>query len=255
MNEQHEKFGVLLTKLVEGAANEADRGEIEAHLGSCTECQTALDSQRRSKNAMVLETKAFAEGFDAGRLEANLSHELRSGLLQIRWLLALGTLSSLLTIGTFIWPPRSQPEAWSALFPLTVGFFGALYWALRRQAQFRGVARAAEGGRSGYQDLELARVRIMVRDFRMAGRLGLFAPIIPALVGLSGFLNEVRLRQAFPHAEVRVHIFGALVNTGVLSVVLLAASLYFLWKARQLEKSTKTSGDDGTPDSLTKEHP
>ncbi len=147
MSEQHEKFEVLLTKLVEGAASETERAEIESHLASCPECQTALESERRAKNALLLETKAFAEGFDAGRLEANLSHELRSGSVQIRWLLALGALSSFMTIGMFVWPPRSQPQVWSALLPLTVAFFAALYWAMRRQARFRAVARAAEGSK------------------------------------------------------------------------------------------------------------
>jgi hypothetical protein len=155
--------------------------------------------------------------------------------------MALGVGSGLLTIWTFVWPPSSQPQAWSALLPLTAGFIAALIWVLRRQARVKAIARAAEGSRGGYRDLERARIQVTVRDFRMAGRFGLLAPVIPALIGLSGLIQGIRLRHAFPNAEVKVHLFEALVTSGVLSIVLVAASLYFLWNARRLEKAMKES--------------
>jgi len=237
MSEEHDRLESLVTRYVEGAVTIAERLEIESHLASCAECRDSLESEARTKKTMSVETKMFTEGYDAGRLEANLSHELRSGERQTRWLIALGVLSGLLTIWAFAWPPTSQPQAWSALFPLTGGFLGAILWNLRTTARIIAIAQAAQGAQRGYRELDKARVQATVRDFRVAGRFGLASALaLPGLVGLVGLISRHRLTQSFPEAEIHVNSSG-LLSSVVLSAGLLAGSLYCYWRARRLEKT------------------
>jgi len=243
MSEQHERFEALVTKLVEGAVNESERAEIQAHLASCPECRSSWESEKRAKEAMIQETKAFAEGYDAGRLEANLAHELRSGANWARGLLALGACFGLLTVVLFARPIASQPEAWTATFPMAVASLATLAWVRRRQARFVAIARAAEGARGGYRELEAAGIRINVREFRWCGRWGLaVAFAVPTMVCLWGLLTRIQLRHAFPTAEIQVHLLRSLVSPVILASLLIAISLYCLGKARQLEASLEREG-------------
>jgi hypothetical protein len=238
MSEQHERFEALITKFVEGAASEAERAEVESHMASCSECRTALKTEIKAKEVMIHETKAFAEGYDAGRLEANLAYELRSGASATRWVAAVGALFGFLTIVLIVRPMASQPQAWSAALPLALACPGTLYWLRRKQARFVAIARAAEGARGGYRDLERARVEVNVRDFRIVGRFGLaVAFALPIVMGLFVLIERIRLQRAFPAAEVKVSLDGLPVSVTLIAFFLLCApvSLYCLWKARRLE--------------------
>src|SRR5204862_5463110 len=105
MSEEHDRLESLVTRYVEGAVTIAERLEIESHLASCAGCRASLESEARTKKTMSVETKMFTAGYDARGLEANLSHELRSGERQTRWLIALSVLSGLLTLWALAWPP------------------------------------------------------------------------------------------------------------------------------------------------------
>jgi hypothetical protein len=238
MNDEHERFRALVTKLVEGAADAAERAQVESHLAGCPECRADCEAERRSKEAMIRETRAFYEGYDAGRLKANLEHELRSGNHWTRGLGALGALLGLLTLVLFVMPPASQPQAWTLALPLTGGCLAALVYILRRRTRMAAIARAAEVARGGYRDLERARVEVEARDFRTCARFGLVvAFLLPILLSLFAFLQRRRLRHAFPQAEVHVNISEGLIHVAVVSVFLIATGLYFLRKARRLEAS------------------
>jgi hypothetical protein len=146
-------------------------------------------------------------------------------------------LSRLLTIWAFAWPPTSQPEAWSALFPLTGGFLGAILWNSRTRARIIAIAQAAQGAQRGYRELDKARVQVMVRDYRIAGHFGLASALaLPGLVRLAGLISRTRLAQAFPTAEIRVNSSG-LLSSVILSAGLLAGGVYCYWKASRLEKT------------------
>jgi hypothetical protein len=256
MSEQHERFEALVTKKVEGAASEEERAEIESHLASCSGCRAAYEAEKSSREAMSRETKAFTEGYDAGRLEANLASELRSGSSSTRWLSVLGALFGLLTIVLYLRPFPSQPDAGSVTLSLTLGILASLLWNRRKQGRFVAIARAAEGARGGYRDLERARVQVNVREFRMCGRFGIaVAFAVPTVLALWGLLTRIRLKRAFPAAEVNVNLLGSLVSPVILSAFLVTAGLYFLWKARRLEQTiagrikgdAPSTGQDQTP--------
>ena len=240
MNEQHEQFETLLTKYVEGAVSDAERAQMESHLASCAGCRTAYETDKKTRDALLRETKAFAEGYDYGRLEADLARELRSGVSAIRWVAALTILFGLLTIVLCWRPLASQPEAWTATLPLTLGSLASLYGIRRKQARFAAIARAAESAQGGYRDLERARVEINVREFRRAGRFGLAVALaLPMILGLFIFIERIRLKDAFPAAEVQVSLNGLPPSVILISIVVLfvPVSVYCLWKARRLEST------------------
>jgi len=238
MNDEHERLRALVTKVVEGVAGAAERVEVESHLASCPECRAASESELELREAMIRETRAFSEGFDAGRLEANLKSELRSGANRIRWVAMLGVLFGLLTVVLYGRPPASQPESWTATLPLTGGLLFALVMTLRKQARIVAIARAAEATRSGYRALEGARVQVDVRELRMSAWLGLAAAFaVPMVIGLGGILLQARQQHALPGAVVKVNFSGALVNTLVVAGFLILGSLLCLWQARRLERT------------------
>jgi len=240
MSMQHDRLKALVTRLVEGAVSEAERVEIESHLASCSECQSAWEAERKTREALLQETKAFAEGYDAGRLEANLAHELRSGAISNRWVLVLAVLFAVLTGVFFVRPIASQPDAWTATLPLALACLGTFYWGRRKLARFVAIARAAEEARGGFRDLERARVLVNVREFRTCGRLGMaVAAVVPTLVALTGILTRVRLRHAFPTADINVNLLRSLVSPMIIAAFLLLGGLYLLREARRLEASVE----------------
>jgi hypothetical protein len=195
---------------------------------------------------LIHEAKAFAEGYDAGLLEANLAHELRMGASSTRWVTALGALFGLLTAVLFVRPVASQPEAWTATLPLALACLGSVYWLRRRQFKFEAIARAAERAQAGYRDLERARIRVNVREFRRCGWFGIAVAVaLPTLIALWGFITRIRLQDAFPTAVVKVNTSGALVNVAVLSTIAAMGGVYCLWKAHRLEVTMRDGPDAG----------
>ncbi len=249
MNGQHERFRILVTKWVEGAADAQEAAELETHLATCTECRFAVDAERRSKEAMIREAKVFYDGYDAGRLEAHLKQELSSGARWAFGLGALGLLSLSLEMWWFVRPPASQPSASSDLLPITGAFLITCGITLRRRAKMAAIARAAQVAWRGYRDLERTRLEIDARDHERIGRWGVVASLVlPPAILLASFIQHLRLKRAFPEAVAEFDFWHTVVQVSFLPGVLLLVSLSSLWRARRLRETQKRDGMEGAPE-------